>query len=115
MAARKKSVRKKAVPRKRAVQVARGVKLARGKESQLRKKPGASSTGKYKNVPTGEFCGAAGGTSKYSFPVNSLKRARNALARAHYAPNPEGIRKCVKRKWGGKIATLSKKSKRSKK
>lgn len=89
-----------------AVQVAKGVKVARGKEEEMRKKKGSSSAGKYKNVSSSEFCGASGGASKYSFPVNSIKRGRNALARAHYAPNPEGIRKCVKRKWGGKISSL---------
>jgi len=95
--------------RKDAVQVAKGVKVARGKEEKMRSKKGSSSAGKYKDVSPKEFCGASGGASKYSFPVNSVKRARNALARAHYAPNPEGIRSCVKRKWGGKIKSLGKK------
>ena len=100
--------RRTAEGQKRAVQVAKGVKVARGKEEKMRKKPGGSSAGKYKKVPPSDFCGSAGGTSKYSYPVNSLKRAKNALARAHYAPNPEGIRSCVKRKWGKQIKSLSK-------
>jgi hypothetical protein len=75
----------------------------------MRQKEGGSNVGKYKNVSPGEFCGKAGGSAKYAFPVNSLKRARNALARAHNAPNPEGIRKCVKSKWGDKIKSLGKK------
>lgn len=79
------------------VKVARGVSLPRGKESKLRKKPGGSSTGRYKNVPKKEFAGAAGGTSEYSFPIPNLAHARNALARAHFAPNPEGIRAKVYR------------------
>lgn len=90
---RKKSTKK--------VQVAKGVSLPKGKESQLRKKKGSSNTGKYKDVSPKEFAGKSGGASAYSFPINTLARARNALARAHYAPNPEGIRRSVYRKYPG--------------
>jgi len=75
--------------------VAKGVSLPRGKESKLRAKKGGSSTGRYKNVKPKDFAGKSGGTSPYSFPINDIAHARNALARAHYAPNPEGIRKKV--------------------
>ena len=81
------------------VTVAKGIKVRRGKEEAMREKPGSSSAGKYKGVSPKDFAGAAGGASKFSFPINSLARARNALARAHYAPNPEGIRKAVYRKY----------------
>jgi hypothetical protein len=81
------------------VKVAKGVSLPRGKESELRKGKGSGSAGKYKTVSPKEFVGKAGGASKYSFPVNSIKRARNALARAHFAPNPEGIKAAVYRKY----------------
>ncbi len=81
------------------VQVAKGVKVARGVEEKMRKKPGSSSAGKYKSVAPKEFAGKSGGASKFSFPINTLARARNALARAHYAPNPEGIRAAVYRKY----------------
>lgn len=81
------------------VTVAKGVKVARGKEEKMRSKKGSSSTGKYKNVAPKEFAGSAGGASKFSFPINTLARARNALARAHYAPNPVGIRKAVYKKY----------------
>ena len=81
------------------VRVAKGVKVSRGKEEKMRKKPGSSNAGKYKNVSPSDFAGASGGASKYSFPINTLARARNALARAHYAPNPEGIRKAVHKKY----------------
>lgn len=90
--ARKKSSQKK-------VQVAKGKKITRKKEKALEKKSGGSNTGRYKNVKKSDFAGRAGDTSPYSFPINTLKRARNALARAHYAPNPEGIRKAVYRKY----------------
>lgn len=69
------------------------------KVRKARKKPGGSNVGKYKNVKKGEFCGPAGGAPAGSYPVNSKKRARAALAYAHYAPNPSGIKKCVYRKF----------------
>lgn len=81
------------------VTVAKGVKVARGKEEHEREKAGGSSAGKYKTVAPKEFAGESGGTSKFSFPINTLARARNALARAHYAPHPEGIRAKVYKKY----------------
>src|SRR5579872_3057467 len=79
------------------VTVAKGVKVKGGIESKLRKGKGSSSAGKYKNVAPKDFAGAAGGASKYSFPIPDLAHARNALARAHFAPNPEGIKNKVYR------------------
>lgn len=81
------------------ITVAKGVKVARGKEEKMRSKKGSSSAGKYKTVAPKEFAGSAGGASKYSFPINSIARARNALARAHYAPNPEGVKAKVYKKY----------------
>jgi|SRR6185437_132046 len=81
------------------ITVAKGVKVAHGKEENMRAKKGSSSAGKYKNVSPKEFAGKSGGASKYSFPINSEARARNALARAHYAPNPSGIKAAVYRKY----------------
>ena len=81
------------------VKVAKGVSLSRGKEEKLKEKEGGSNTGKYKDVSPKAFAGKAGGTSAYSFPINTLARARNALARAHYAPHPEGIRAKVYAKY----------------
>lgn len=81
------------------VSVAKGVKVKRGVEEKMRSKKGSSNAGKYKNVSPKEFAGAAGGASKFSFPINTMARARNALARAHYAPNPEGIKAAVYRKY----------------
>lgn len=93
---KKKSVVKKAVKK---VTVAKGIKVPRGKESKMRAKKGSGSAGKYKTVSPKEFAGASGGANKYSFPINTLARARNALARAHFAPNPEGIRAKVYKKY----------------
>lgn len=84
---------------KKKIKVAKGVEVKRGTEEKMRKKKGSSSAGKYKDVSPKEFAGASGGASKFSFPINTLARARNALARAHYAPNPEGIRAKVYKKY----------------
>lgn len=81
------------------VTVAKGVKVKRGSQEKMRSKKGSSNAGKYKNVSPKDFAGAAGGANKYSFPINTLARARNALARAHYAPDPSGIRRSVYRKY----------------
>lgn len=85
--------------RKKSVRVAKGVKVPRGKESKMEKKAGGSNYGKYKNVKPSEFAGEKGGAPKYSYPINTKERARAALSYAHNAPNPEGIRKAVYRKY----------------
>lgn len=83
------------------VVVAKGVKVSRGQEEKMRKKKGSSNAGKYKDVSPKEFAGASGGASKYSFPINTMARAKNALARAHFAPNPSGIKAAVYKKYPG--------------
>lgn len=79
--------------------IAKGVKIPKKKASELRKKPGSSNIGKYKDVSKGSFCGPAGGSARGTYPVNSKKRAKAALSYAHNAPNPGGIKKCVKSKF----------------
>ena len=81
------------------VSVAKGVSVKRGEESKMRKKQGSSNAGKYKDVSPEEFAGESGGADKFSFPINSIARARNALARAHFAPNPAGIKAKVYKKF----------------
>jgi hypothetical protein len=81
------------------ITLAKGVKAKRGEEEKLREKKGGSNTGKYKNVKPKDFAGKSGGTSPYSFPINTIAHARNALARAHLAPDPDGIRAAVYRKF----------------
>lgn len=84
---------------KKKVVVAKGVEVSRGKEEHMRKKKGSSNAGKYKDVSPKSFAGASGGASKYSFPIDTMARAKNALARAHFAPNPSGIKAAVYRKY----------------
>lgn len=81
------------------VTVAKGVKVDLGAEEKMRSKKGSSNAGKYKNVSPKSFAGAKGGASKFSFPINTLARAKSALARAHFAPNPSGIRAAVYKKY----------------
>jgi hypothetical protein len=111
-------VMKKLKPKK--ITIAKGIKVERGKEEKMREKKGSSNAGKYKDVSPKEFAGAVGGASKFSFPINTLARARNALARAHFAPDPEGIRKKVHAKYpelgekSGKKKTKKEKAKKTK-
>ena len=107
MVVKRKSRKRVAKPVKK-VTIAKGVKVARGKESRMQKKPGGSNVGEYKKVSKKSFCGPSGGAPKGSYPVDSKKRCKAALAYAHNAPNPSGIKACVKRKCGSKVKSLSK-------
>lgn len=91
--------KKKIVRKKKMVTLAKGVKVKRGVEEKMRSKKGSSSVGRYKKVAPKDFAGKSGGSAKYSFPINDMAHARNALARAHFAPNPEGIKAAVYRKF----------------
>jgi hypothetical protein len=64
--------------------------------SEIRKKPGESNAGKYKGVKASNFAGP-----DKTFPINTPERARNALARAHYAKNPESVKEKVYKKYPG--------------
>ncbi len=81
------------------ITVAKGIKVKRGEEEKMRSKPGSSNAGKYKDVSPKNFAGKSGGASKMSFPINTIARGRNALARAHFAPDPEGVRRAVYKKY----------------
>ena len=84
---------------KSKVAIGKGMKIPRGKESKMKDKPGGSNVGKYKNVSKEDFAGTAGGAPKGSYPINTKKRAKAALAYAHNAPNPAGIRRKVHEKY----------------
>jgi hypothetical protein len=72
----------------------KGRTVERGTESKIRQKPGMSNAGKYKNLSKSQFAGPNG-----TFPINTVPRARNALARAHFSSNPTEIRHLVYRKY----------------
>jgi hypothetical protein len=67
-------------------------KKGTGKLSKIRKKPGESNAFKYKGVDS--FAGP-----DKTFPINTKARARNALARAHFAKNPAAIKAKVHAKY----------------
>jgi len=67
-------------------------KKGTGKLTEIRSKPGQSSAFKYKGVKS--FAGP-----KKTFPIQDKAHARNALARAHFAKDPEAIRRKVHAKF----------------
>ena len=73
-------------------------RLPKGKKlEEIREKPGSSNAGKYPGVKS--FCGPAGGAAEGTYPVNTVERAKSAIKLAHNAPDPEGIKACVYRKY----------------
>ena len=61
--------------------------MAKGKLSEIRSKPGMSGAYKHKSTA---YAGP-----DHTFPIGDKAHARNALARAHFANNPDSIRKKV--------------------
>ncbi len=64
-----------------------------------REREGSSNAGDYSDVDKDDFCGPAGGAASGTYPVNTRERAKAALRLAHNAPDPEGIKRCVYRKF----------------
>jgi len=81
------------------VKVAEGKTISSKKLSKVREEPGSSNVGKYKDVKPSNFAGSSGGSSKYSYPINTKSRAKSALKLAHNAPDPSGIKKKVYSKY----------------
>lgn len=79
--------------------VMKGREESSKKVAEAHKKPGGSNVGKYKRVPAKDFAGKSGGAPTGSYPINTRKRAKAALAYAHYAPNPSGIKAAVHKKY----------------
>lgn len=84
---------------KSKVKIGKGMSVPRGTESKMNEKAGGSNVGKYKDVAKKSFAGPSGGAPAGSFPINTKKRAQAALAYAHNAPNPAGIKAAVHRKY----------------
>lgn len=81
------------------ITIAKGKEESKAKVSEAHKKAGGSNVGKYKTVSSKEFAGTSGGAPKGSYPINTAKRAKAALAYAHNAPNPAGIKAKVYTKY----------------
>ena len=94
--------------------IGKGMSVSKGKEASMKKKPGGSNVGKYKDVSKSNFAGPKGGAPAGSYPINTEKRAKSALSYAHNAPNPSGIRSAVMSKYPklGKVVAPKKGSKR---
>ena len=69
--------------------------MEKGELSKIREKKGESGAYKY----TGTKAGSCYAGPDKTFPIGDLKHARNALARAHFAKNPEGIKEKVYQKY----------------
>ena len=84
-------------------QFKKGGHLSKDYIKKARKKPGGSNVGKKKFASgkprTGPYVGPSGGAPKGSYPIPDKKHAKAALRLAHNAPNPEGIKKAVYRKY----------------
>lgn len=81
------------------IMISKGKEESKEKVRQAHQKPGGSNVGKYKKVPSKDFAGTSGGAPRGSYPINTEKRAKAALAYAHNAPNPSGIKSKVYNKY----------------
>lgn len=68
------------------------------KEHELQNRPGGSNIGEYSNLSSSDFAGSACGLPG-AYPINTIERARAALAYAHNAKNPDCIREQVYKKY----------------
>lgn len=83
----------------KSVLIEKGVRVSKKKKNEMKKKPGGSNIGAYKKVAKSDFAGPAGGAPAGTYPINTKKRAKAALAYAHNAPNPAGIKAKVYKKY----------------
>lgn len=67
--------------------------MPKGKISKIRAKPGMSGAYKHKSSA---FAGP-----EHTFPIGDEAHAKNALARSHFAKNPEEVKKKVYAKYPG--------------
>lgn len=86
---------------KKDVKIGKGLQVSKGKEKEMKERAGGSNVGRYKSVSKKEFAGPKGGAPQGSYPINTEKRAKAALAYARNAPNPAGIKSAVYRKYPG--------------
>ena len=70
--------------------------MAKKTITEIRKEPGMSNAGIYKDVAKDDFCGPKG-----TYPVNTIKRAKSALKLAHNAGKRKAkkIKACVLAKY----------------
>lgn len=81
------------------VKISKSQKVSPKEASKMRKKPGGSNVGRYKNVPKEDFAGPSGGSPSGSYPIPNINKAKSALKLAFNAPNPSGIKAKVYKKF----------------
>ena len=80
------------------VKIARGLSISAKEEQKLHNKAGGSNIGEYSHVAEKNFAGEACGLPG-AYPIDTIERARSALAYAHNAKNPECIKEQVYKKY----------------
>lgn len=84
-------------------QFKKGGRLSKEYIKKAHEKPGGSNVGKKKFASgeprKGPFVGPSGGAPKGSYPIPDLKHAKSAIRLSGHAPNPQGIKNAVYRKY----------------
>lgn len=92
-----------ASPNQNLIKFKKGGRLSKDYIAEAKEKAGGSNVGNktFANGQkrTGPYVGPSGGAPRGSYPIPDLKHAKAALALAHNAPNPEGIKQAVYRKF----------------
>lgn len=83
---------------KENLKIARNLSIPAAMEHSLQNRPGGSNVGQYANVAPENFAGNSCGLPG-AYPIDTIERAKAALAYAHNAKDPECIRQAVYRKW----------------
>lgn len=83
---------------KEQVKIARNMMISAKREHELQERPGGSNIDEYSNVDPDNFAGNACGVPG-AYPINTIERAKAALAYAHNAKDPDCIRRQVYKKW----------------
>lgn len=89
------------------VQIAKGMSVSKSTASKMKKEPGGSNVGKYKDVKQSDMA------LKGHYPINTEKRARAALSYAHNANPAEQA--TIKRKVKAKYPSIQVKGLKNKK
>lgn len=75
-----------------------GMRVSAAREHELQNRPGGSNIGEYSRVAKENFAGNACGLPG-AYPIDTIERARSALAYAHHAKDPSCIREQVYKKY----------------
>ena len=79
-------------------EIEKNVMVSAKKQHELKNKAGGSNIGKYSDFSSKNFAGNACGLPG-AYPIDTIERARSALAYAHYAKDPSCIKEQVYKKY----------------